>query len=915
MAEQYQEGEVLKGSDGKTYIVVGGVPREQVSAPAIEGGVYRLPTSPQKAAEEARKERGAEIAESAEQRAVGGEQRDITKQITDLQKDYRGYDSYKKYTAAVGLYNAGLNTQPNTAGDLELITYAAKMRDPTTGVLGGEAEQTKKIETYVNQIKAEVAKQFGWEEGGTLTPEGREFLRTNLRNAFENNFRPLYLQDRDYFTQQALAFGIDPVRIVGPDPYDAYKDSIEGYWKPKDTGAGAGTGGQIAPKQAGQLFQTDEDIAAQRQLQDAWNSGASVEQIIQLQQQLGRGAFSTEDIQRMQNARSQNKPEAIQFYASPTGSAGAVEETLGKIAGTAVGGYGIGAYNALTGGFAVPEEVKQYVEATSPVASTLGGITGTTLATIPAGRAIGAIAPTLGAARSMLAGDVLLGAIQGAGESPENRLVGAGLGAGLSLAGGAAANRFLPGGTGTWMGGESQAGRVMAPDMQQGLEAAQQANIPVMTSDVRPPESFFGKSMQQTQERIPLVGTGGQRVSQQQARTAAVQELYSDYGLTNVRNLAPDLADDIINRNQSIKTKYNNQKTEVINRLTGSGVVPVDNAVAELDNQISALARRNTDEANEAIGILQDHRDKLLQGRDLFQVEAFRKDTLAKAFDNESLKPGTRDLGESALRSVYPKLNEDMGNFIKAVGDPQDYTKWRVANKELSKAIDDAKVKSLQNALKNGTATPELVENILFSSRRSDVERLFNNLTPNGQSVARLAILNRVMERAKIDGIEELTPEMFRSKMKDMGDQIDVFFQGAEADRVKGLLTALNLTRRAGEAGVSTNTGQQAFLATLAAALSGGGAALAGPGALVPAALATTLGLSGKIYESKPVRNLLMQISKAQAGPKQDSLVAKLWDVVGKQIPAGAGAVAGAQMAPEAEREGSIQITPGTPAP
>ena len=148
MAEQYQEGEVLKGSDGKTYIVVGGVPREQVSAPAIEGGVYRLPTSPQKAAEEARKERGAEIAESAEQRAVGGEQRDITKQITDLQKDYRGYDSYKKYTAAVGLYNAGLNTQPNTAGDLELITYAAKMRDPTTGVLGGEAEQTKKIETW-----------------------------------------------------------------------------------------------------------------------------------------------------------------------------------------------------------------------------------------------------------------------------------------------------------------------------------------------------------------------------------------------------------------------------------------------------------------------------------------------------------------------------------------------------------------------------------------------------------------------------------------------------------------------------------------------------------------------------------------------------------------------------------------------
>lgn len=29
--DQYQEGQVLKGSDGKTYVVVDGVPREQVS--------------------------------------------------------------------------------------------------------------------------------------------------------------------------------------------------------------------------------------------------------------------------------------------------------------------------------------------------------------------------------------------------------------------------------------------------------------------------------------------------------------------------------------------------------------------------------------------------------------------------------------------------------------------------------------------------------------------------------------------------------------------------------------------------------------------------------------------------------------------------------------------------------------------
>ena len=59
MAEQYQEGEVLKGSDGETYVVVGGVPREQVPVPATPGGVYKLPTS----AKEQRDIRGAELAE------------------------------------------------------------------------------------------------------------------------------------------------------------------------------------------------------------------------------------------------------------------------------------------------------------------------------------------------------------------------------------------------------------------------------------------------------------------------------------------------------------------------------------------------------------------------------------------------------------------------------------------------------------------------------------------------------------------------------------------------------------------------------------------------------------------------------------------------------------------------------------
>jgi hypothetical protein len=48
MAEQYQEGQRLQGSDGKTYIVQGGVPREEITPPNVQP-VLQRPAKPEKA--------------------------------------------------------------------------------------------------------------------------------------------------------------------------------------------------------------------------------------------------------------------------------------------------------------------------------------------------------------------------------------------------------------------------------------------------------------------------------------------------------------------------------------------------------------------------------------------------------------------------------------------------------------------------------------------------------------------------------------------------------------------------------------------------------------------------------------------------------------------------------------------------
>ena len=119
-----------------------------------------------------------------------------------------------------------------------------------------------------------------------------------------------------------------------------------------DAGGGT-TPPAVAPIKAGEAFQTEADLAAQRQLQDAWNRGLSVDELITFNQQIGRGAFSPEDIQRMRDARAQNKPEAIRFYAAPTGQPTAAQGIIGAAletpVGEAVGGYAVGAARGLTG--------------------------------------------------------------------------------------------------------------------------------------------------------------------------------------------------------------------------------------------------------------------------------------------------------------------------------------------------------------------------------------------------------------------------------------------------------------------------------------------------------------------------------------------------------------------------------------
>ena len=277
--------------------------------------------------------------------------------------------------------------------------------------------------------------------------------------------------------------------------YKRQLEQLGGKREPVAT-AGAAPAPGVAPIEAGKPFQTEADLAAQRQLQDAWNSGLSVDDLIALNQQMGRGAFAPEDIQRMRDARSKNKPEAIRFYATPTGQPTAAQGLIGAAletpVGEAVGGYTLGAANALTAGTldelapilgldpARVQAAKDYLRERAPISSFAGEVTGGVIGALPAVRGAQALtAGTRFAGAAPLLGEIAYGAGYGAGEAPTGeRLTGALIGGGAAGVGGALANRFLPGGPGTFTG--------MTPEVPAGAVIPEVPPVAAMAPEVAP---------------------------------------------------------------------------------------------------------------------------------------------------------------------------------------------------------------------------------------------------------------------------------------------------------------------------------------------------------------------------------------------------------------------------------------------
>lgn len=869
------------------------------TAPATQNIPTLIPLAPppgptaREQAADVRAETSLGVQLGGEARAERAEQRDISRDqrqaISDLRKEFdQGYGrQFREIEAStrqvLGIAARTDNESMPGPADIALIIAYMKTLDPTSVVREGEQATAanaggvpETIRNYYNRITT----------GAKLSPE--------LRNEFANSVLNLYESRVPVYNREVGRYR-NLIALEGGDP-DVQGILLAPQLRPEEITIGADgeqPAGQVGRKVLGEAYVTPEDIERRDQIQAAWDSGATPEAISQLSQNLGLLPPTEEQMEVMRNARENDLPLSVQ--PNPTGQPTQLEGLLGAATqgpiGESVTGYLTGATNALTAGFAVPQEIKDYTRETAPVSSFMGELTGGALATIPAIRGMqGITAGTRLAPAAPLLGEITYGTLYGSGEAGEgNRVRGALTGGTGALVGGALINRFLPGGPGTFTGTPRPqaptstrfAGAQATPEEL--VSSAQQANIPLMTSDIMPPTTRMGKLGQLISEVAPF-GTAGPRRQQQEAREQAVEDLLSEFGVSLETDVGQDLVRSVSDTRAANRAQWTGQKDEVIARLSNAGDVPAPRAVAAIDEQLASLRAQNLDNLNPLISQLENVRASLLSPGNLRNVENKRKTIFTYKGDPSLANVSTT--AENAFTAVYNALNDDMGAFIRTAGGTADFRRWKTANTRLAESMGELKVAGLRGILNRGEFDPGTLVTMLTSVKPEQARLLFRNLNKEGRQNARLALIRDAARRALNPDTQVVNPSMFARNVEKLSDNFRQFFSASDMRRIEGLTEVLRATRRAQDAQFVPRTGEQLVPIGAASGLGGLSYAL-GYGALEGAAAAAAFGASRRFMESATARDLLLRISKA-SGTKKAELI--------NQFLAGASATAGASI-------------------
>ena len=411
-------------------------------------------------------------------------------------------------------------------------------------------------------------------------------------------------------------------------------------------------------------------------------------------------------------------------------------------------------------------------------------------------------------------------------------------------------------GTGVVMGGAiNQIGRVagaayrgvkgaISPEAQQAIRFANSADVPLHTTDVLQPNSRVGRMAQTTAENIPFAGTSSMRAGQQEARSQLVNEYASRFGEYDPSIVIGSLK----SKTAGIKQAAGNRLEQVQSAMTGVNIQPT-RSLQQIDDEISSLQKLGKVADNDTISKLQAYRDELAGGNvDLQQLSNLRSQFRQDVKGERVVMPNRSD---AAIQRVYRAMTGDIDSSIGQNLGNDTLRRYKQANAVYADEASKLQNTRLKNVLMKGDLTPEVVNNMLFSKNKSEVQNLYNSVGQIGRAQMRNGIIGKAMEKS--GG----SPDQFLRQVNLMSSQTGIAFKGRDAAYLKGLKNYLESTKRAGQAGVTTPTGQQAIPFIM------------GIGTVTNPALIGVgggYGLLARMYESEPARNAMLRLANTPRG-------------------------------------------------
>ncbi|EHJ9549506.1 lytic transglycosylase domain-containing protein, partial [Salmonella enterica] len=370
-------------------------------------------------------------------------------------------------------------------------------------------------------------------------------------------------------------------------------------------------------------------------------------------------------------------------------------------------------------------------------------------------------------------------------------------------------------GTGVVLGGAiNQLGRAagaayrgirgtIAPEAQQAIQFANAADVPLHTTDVLQPNSRVGRMAQTTAENIPFAGTSTMRANQQEARSQLVDEFASRFGEYDPSIVVGSLKA----KSSGIRRAAGNRLEQVQNAMAGVNIQP-SRAIQQIDNEIADLQKLGGAADNETISKLKVYRDELSRNAgasgpmamDLQQLSALRSQFRQ---DVKGERQALINRSEAAVNRVYNAMTGDIDSAIGQNLGNDTLRRYKQANAIYADEANKLQNTRLKNVIMKGDLTPEVVNNMLFSKNKSEVQNLYRSVGQVGRAQMRNGIIGKAMEKS--GG----SPDQFLRQVNLMSNQTGIAFKGRDAAYLKGLKNYLESTKRAGQAGVTTPTGQQ----------------------------------------------------------------------------------------------------------